>query len=272
MLYDRDYRILTEDEKVIWQKVENTFNKAKAKKNGIITPAAITKYYEDIPLAALHHQQLFPNNYLNTDDLVNKEKLKETVEEFKLLLDKSATERDILNFIRDKKAYFIIASILKGFHYRFGHHNAFAFKEFELPPNHIVDYLLVGKNSGGYEFVFIELENATGQITNTDGEFGTTIRKGIKQVNDWDNWLESNYSSLRLVYDKSIGSMEQLPREFYELDKSRLHYVVIAGRRKDFTKKTYQLKRKLLKSNNILLLHYDNLFDSVDFLLTAGNY
>jgi hypothetical protein len=66
--------------------------------------------------------------------------------------------------------------------------------------------------------------------------------------------------------------MEQLPREFHELDKSRLHYVIIAGRRSDFTKKTYQLRRKLLKSNNILLLHYDNLFDSVDFLLTAGNY
>ena len=98
-----------------------------------------------------------------------------------MLLDNSATEREILNFIRDKQAYFIIASILKGFHYRFGHHNAFAFKEFELPPNYLVDYLLVGKNSGGYEFVFIELENATGQITNNDGEFGTTIRKGIKQ-------------------------------------------------------------------------------------------
>jgi hypothetical protein len=273
MLYDRDYRLLTEEEKLIWQKVEDTFNKCKAKKHNIITPAAMKKYYKDIPVAVLYHQQLFPNNYLNTDDLKNKEKLTKTVEEFKSLLNNNAiTERNILNFIRDKKAYFIIASILKGFHYSFGHHNAFAFKEFELPPNHLVDYLLVGKNSDGYEFVFIELENAYGQITNNEGEFGTTIRKGIKQINDWDNWLESNYASLKLVYDKYVGDIEQLPREFHELDKSRLHYVVIAGRRKDFTKKTYQLKRKLLKSNNILLLHYDNLFDSAEFLLTTGNY
>lgn len=272
MLYDRDYRILTDKEKAIWQKVEDTFNKAKAKKNNIITSAVVNEYYRDIPVAALHHKQLFPNNYLNTDDLKDKENLIQIVEEFKTLLESIPTERDILNFIRDKKAYFIIASILKGFHYRFGHHDAFAFKEFELPPNHLVDYLLVGKNSDGYEFVFIELENAYGQITNVDGEFGTTIRKGIKQVNDWDNWIESNYSSLRLVYDKYLGKIETLPREFHELDKSRLHYVVIAGRRKDFTKKTYQLKRKLLKSNNILLLHYDSLFDSVEFLLNAGNY
>ena len=232
----------------------------------------MTKYYKEIPVAVLHHKQLFPNNYLSTNDLKDKEKLKKIVNDFKLLLDKSITERKILNFIRDKRAYFIIASIFKGFHYRFGHHKAFAFKEFELPPNFLVDYLLVGKNSGGFEFIFIELENPYGQITNNDGEFGTTIRKGIKQVNDWDNWLESNYSSLRLVYDKYIGNLEQLPREFHELDKSRLHYVVIAGRRKDFTKKTYQLKRRLLKSNNILLLHYDNLFDSVDWLLTGKNY
>lgn len=272
MLYERDYRILTDEEKVRWQKVEDTFNDTKTNGRTKITPGALHKYYRDIPVAALHHKQLFPNNYLNTDDLKDKENLKSIIENFRMLLDSNCTERDILNFIRSQKAYFIIASMLKGFHYRFGHHNAFAFKEFELPPNHIVDYLLVGKNSGGYEFVFIELENAFGQITNSDGEFGVTIRKGIKQVNDWDSWLESNYSSLKLVYDKYIGTMEQLPREFYELDKSRIHYAVIAGRRKDFTKKTYQLKRKLLRSNNILLLHYDNLFDSAEFLLKSGNY
>lgn len=272
MLYDKDYRILTDDEKKVYEKIQATFDKAKKRKQGSVYLSELHRYYEDLPLAALHYQQLFPNNYLNTDDLQDKETLTKIVTEFRTLLDKSGKERNILNFIRDKKAYFIIASIFKGFHYRFGHHNAFAFKEFPLPPNFVVDYLLVGKNSDGYEFIFIELENADGQITNGDGEFGTTIRKGIKQINDWDSWLESNYSSLRLVYDKYIGNMEQLPREFHELDKSRLHYVVIVGRRKDFTKKTYQLKRKLLKSDNILLLHYDNLFDSIDFLLAAGNY
>lgn len=272
MLYDRDYRILTDEEKLIWQKAEDSFNEAKANNRNIITPAAMRSYYQDIPIAALHYKQLFPNNYLNTNDLGNKEKSFTILKDFKQLLDNSATERDILSFIKDKKAYFIMASILKGFHYRFGHHKAFAFKEFELPPNYLVDYLLVGKNSGGYEFIFIELENAEGQITTNDGEFSTAIRKGIRQINDWDSWIESNYSTLRLVYDKYIGSTEQLPREFYELDKSRIHYVVVAGRRKDFIKRTYQLRRKLLKLNNILLLHYDNLLDSVDFLLTSGNY
>jgi Domain of unknown function (DUF4263) len=272
MLYDRDYRILSDEEKTIWQKVEANFEKAKVKGKGMYRSSDITKYYDEIPIAALHHKQLFPNNYLNSDQLDNKEELYKIVEEFKILLDKSITEREILNFIKDRKAYFIIASILKGFHYGFGHHSAFAFKEFELPPNHFVDYLLVGQNSGGYEFVFIELENIYGQITNKDGEYGSTIRKGLKQISDWESWLEKNYSSLKLVYDKYLGTIEQLPGEFHELDKSRIHFVVIAGRRKDFNKKTYEQKRKLLKANNINLLHYDNLLDSVDFLMTADNY
>jgi hypothetical protein len=273
MLYDRDYRILTNEEKCSWEKLENALYKIKAKKGGLISPETLNKYHQNIPVAAYYYQQLFPNHYLDTDELKNKDRLITIMEGFKKILESEATERDILNFINRKKAYFIIASILKGFHYCFGHHKAFAFKEFELPTNHVVDYLLIGKNSGGYEFIFVELENPFGQVTTSDGEFGVTIRKGLKQVNDWDCWLENNYHSLKQLYDKYLGKhITDLPREFYELDKSRLHYAVVAGRRKDFSKKTYQLKRRLLKTNNILLLHYDNLIDSTDLLLKGGNY
>ncbi len=50
-----------------------------------------------------------------------------------------------------------------------------------------------------------------------------------------------------------------LPKEFYKSDRSRRHYVVVAGRRTDYTGKTYALRRELAKENGILLLHYDNL-------------
>ena len=65
--------------------------------------------------------------------------------------------------------------------------------------------------------------------------------------------------------------MHALPTEFLELDKSRMHYVVVAGRRKDFSSKTRLLKRRQ-KKNGILLLHYDNLLDNVDLLLQHGGY
>jgi hypothetical protein len=46
---------------------------------------------------------------------------------------------------------------------------------------------LVGKNSSGYEFIFVKLESPYGQIVTKDGDFGNVIRKGIKQVMDWDS-------------------------------------------------------------------------------------
>lgn len=270
MLYERDYKILTEEEKKIWERVESVYNKAN--KDGTISVLALNNYYKNLPISVLHYKQLFPNNFLNNDSLKEKEALKITLEEFKACIDSKVSEREIINFIQSRRCFFIITSIFKGFHFNFGHHGSFAFKEFELPPNYVVDYLLVGKNSDGYHFIFVELENAYGSITNTDGEFGTTIRKGIKQINDWDIWLESNYFSLRLVFNKYLGKLQDLPKEFYELDKTRIHYVIVAGRRDDYNKRTYLLKRKLLRTQNILLMHYDNLLDSAANLLKTGYY
>ncbi len=252
MLYERNYKELTEKEIEIWDKVEAEFNQSKT------NPKSLIKYYDDLPKAVLHHKQLFPNNFLDIPELKREAVLKNIFGKFKEFIDNPCTERDILNFIKTQRAYYIIASIFDG--YRFGHHQAFLFREFAFPPNFVADFLLVGKSSDGFEFIFIELENPQGQITIADGEFGTVIRKGIKQVNDWDDWIEKNYYSLRLVFEKYIGTFEQqLPKEFFELEKSRIHYVIVAGRRSDYTAKTYQLRRKLLKSNEILLLHYDNL-------------
>ena len=40
-----------------------------------------------------------------------------------------------------------------------------------------------------------------------------------------------------------------------------MNYVVVAGRRIDFLDKTRRLRRDMEHSNNIKILHYDNLLD-----------
>lgn len=269
MLYKRDYTQLTPEEQQRWDEVEEMFEKSK--KRNIITPAALNIYYRDIPVAAYHYKSLFPNNLLNTDELLKVDELLPKIEAFKALLETNPSERVLLNFINDNEAYFIIASLLKS-NFRFGHHEAFAFREFPLGTNFVADYLLVGKNSGGYHFVFVELENPCGQICTKEGDWGQTIRKGIRQVNDWNSWLESNYTHLRPIFEKYLGSMLPLPREFSQLDKSRFHFVVIAGRRDDFTDKSYEAQRRLQRDSNILILHYDNLIDAAHYVLEAKNY
>lgn len=269
MLYDRDFNILTSDEKEKITAAEAF--KAKTLVNGEgWSTEDFYKYHELLPQVAHFHNSLFPNNLLHPDSLRDKEVNERIKKDFTKLLDSEITERDILNFINENKFYNIIGSIFQG--YLFGHHQAYMFKEFELTSTYKADYLLIGKSSGGYSFIFIELENPYGQITTKSGEFGSTFRKGITQVEDWDSWIEANYSSLRLIFDKYKNPRIELPKEFFILDKSRLNYVVIAGRRTDFNEKTYEKKRKFLKRNNINIMHYDNLFDNFENLLKERNY
>lgn len=269
MLYDRDFNILTSDESEKIKKAESFKARTAILKNGW-TPENFLKYRELLPEAADFHNSLFPNNLLYPDSIRNKDLNEKIRKDFETLLDSKITERDILNFINNNKYYNIIGSIFQK--YLFGHHQAFLFKEFELTSTYKADYLLIGRGSGGFGFVFIELENPYGQITTKNGEFGGTFRKGIKQVEDWDSWLEANYSSLKLIFDKYKNPRMELTKEFNSLDKSRLNYVVIAGRRTDFNEKTYELKRKYLKRNNINIMHYDNLLDYFNDLSKQNNY
>ncbi|MEO8327522.1 MAG: Shedu anti-phage system protein SduA domain-containing protein [Nitrospirota bacterium] len=217
-----------------------------------------------------HHQSLFPNNYLDIVELEDHGFLKKQIETIQELLDSSGvSEQAILNFIKLKQAYFIVASLLKSY-FRFGHHEAYLFPEFQLGNSYKPDYLLVGKNSGGWEFLFVELESPTELITMANGELGSAFRKGIAQIEDWMGWLETYYGSLKETFDKCKGANVNLPDEFSRLDTTRLHYVVIAGRRKNFLPKTYQKRRR--KQNKILILHYDNLVDPSQNLIGSRTY
>lgn len=270
MLYDRDYNILTKDEQAQWEKAER-FKKSNLGKRGEVPPDINFKYHAIKPRAVYHYESLFPNNFLFPESLNDKPKLKEIGREFVSLLGGSISERDILNFINENKYYNLIASL---FHsgFTFGHHDSYLFKEFELPSTYKADYLLIGKNSHGYHFLFVELENPSGMITTNDGSFGETIRKGIKQVRDWDRWIEGNFHSLGLIFDKYKNEQIELPKEFRKLDKTRINYVVLAGRRKDFCEKTYNEKRRLFRNEGIQVLHYDNLVDLFNLFQTTNNY
>lgn len=267
-LYARDFNSITDEERSLWEKL---MEQEKVIVNG--KPSAIVKksLYANYPVAIRHFLSLFPNHFMDSVELrIESEFLVKKLEEFNVFLNNDqTTERQVLNFIKNKKAYFLIGAILKS-NYRFGHHSLFIFPEFKLPPNFQVDYLIVGENSDGHHFVFVELENPYGQITINDGSYGETIRKGIKQIEDWEIWLEGNFSHLRLVFEQALNRSEKLPKEFTAFDKTRIHYVIIAGRRSDYNEKTYRLQRNNLEQRKLQIFHYDNL---VDFATEAiGTY
>lgn len=215
---------------------------------------------------------LFPNNYLDPEELSDIERLNYIASELdKLLGNNAVTERSILDFIRDKKAYFIIGSILLN-NYKFGHHETFLFPEFLLGNSYKADFLLVGRSSGGYEFVFVELESPVGRIATKNGDLGEVFRKGLSQIGEWNAWLEANYVSLQETFQKYKHPEISLSDEFIRLDKTRIHYALIAGKRKDFSNKTYRIRREFIDKQKTTILHYDNLSEDAKAVIGKNTY
>lgn len=260
-LFERDYTFLTEAEKKEKENIDNE----SARTVGLFRKNFFHKY----PKAVRHNLKLFPNNYMDTNILKETEELSKQCDEFdELLKDKSIIESSIKSFIQGKGYYHIPTSIFDK--YNFGHHEAYLFKEFKLGTSFIADYVLVGKSSEGYQFVFVEFENPYGRITVNTGDYGEVITKGIRQVDDWKIFIESNFSTITEEFKKYAN--KQLPDEFYSLDTSRIYYCVVAGRRTDYNDKTYRLRRNDDTQRRIKLLHYDNLLDSARKKIGCNTY
>jgi len=266
-LYNRDYNQLTPSEIEEWELLKNKEIVGKLG-NTVIRKSLFAKY----PKAVRHFTGLFPNNYLDVVELKEDVVLNKKINDFEsLVFSETTNEREILNFIRENEAYFIVGSLLKSY-FSFGHHDAYAFPEFPLGNSYRVDYVLVGKSSDGWNFVFVELESPNKNITLENGELGSAFRKGENQIQDWDAWIEQYYSFIQEIFNKYKNIDMPLPREFAQLDKSRINYVVIAGRRKDFTEKTYRIRRVKNNNNQLLILHYDNLIDASKGLIGSATY
>lgn len=254
-LYQRDYTKITPEE----EKEFSLFNESITT---IVGKYAIKRACRP-PKTLLHYETLFPNNYLDIFELKDLEtELNFRLKEFRDLLDsEDVKESDILRFIKktDGRSYFIIASLLR--RYDFGHHEAFLFPEFQLGISHRADFLIIGRSSNGYEFVFVEIESPKGRITMDNSYLGEVFRKGLNQIDDWKTWLEANFSSLKEIFNKSKKLGQALPDEFVSMNSNRIHYVVIAGMRSDFTPKIYDLRMRCKRERNCSLLHYDNLLD-----------
>lgn len=215
MLYERDYRILTVEEQARWAAAEKRLHDSSEK--GVVSTTSLLRYWKCLPQAVPYYTSLFPNHLLGIDRLEDTARLEALRDRFAALLDGTAcTERQVLEFIRTERAWPLVGAILHhGCSCGFGHHEAYLFREFPLGTNYVADYLLVGKGSGGYEFLFVELESPQGAVTTRDGGFGAAIRKGIAQAESWRRWLDAHFMLLQAEFEKHLGTHRpDLPREF----------------------------------------------------------
>lgn len=263
-LFERDYSVLTEDEIKEKKKIDSEGGNVVGAKFGR------KNFFHKYPKAVRHNMSLFPNNYMDIQLLKDTEELERQCDAFEALLNSdSITELDIKRYIQKNGFYHIPASIFA--QYSFGHHEAVLFKEFQLGTSYRADYLLAGRASGGWQFAFVEFENPYGSITLQNETWGDVVRKGLNQIDEWKTFIESNYSTIHAEFLKHTNYT--LPDEFIRFDSSRMHYVVVAGRRRAFDNPSIRLKqRRSEQENNIKILHYDNLLDDARRLIGAQTY
>lgn len=262
-LFDRDYCVLLPEE------IEE-MNRLNTSNPRVVNAQFGRKnFFYLYPKAVRHYLSTFPNNYMDKQLLKDTDELNRQCHLFENLLDDTTiSELDIKRFIQNDRYYHIPASIFRG--YNFGHHEAALFKEFQLGTRYKADYLLAGRASGGWQFIFVEFEKPYGRVTIQDGKFGEVIRAGIDQINDWRSFIEADFQTISSEFLKYTN--KTLSNEFYKYDSTRLHYVVVAGRRSDFTENTRTLQRRLELEQNIRLLHYDNLIDNAFEMIGRNTY
>ncbi|HHT15450.1 MAG TPA: DUF4263 domain-containing protein [Clostridiales bacterium] len=261
-LYKRDYNILTLDEK----KLKKEYLQRKSE-----TSLSVRKAMKIPSVAVRHNISLFPNNHIELNGIKEETDIAKLNAAFLQLISKEGCpEQEVLNFINNTPAYHIVASILID-RFPFGHHDLYLFKEMGLGIEYRTDYVLIGKGSGGYEFVLVEFEKPDGRITLQDGHLGEAFRKGLFQAEDWKAWMDANFD----IFAKDLASVKgnsELPLELTKYDSTRFHYVVVAGRRDNFSETTYRTVREKRQRLDIHLLHHDNLYDSSVKLETAATF
>jgi len=124
-----------------------------------------------------------------------------------------------------------------------------------------VDWAVANGSSGGMIWELVELETPKAVPFIRDGNFSTATRKGISQIGDWRDWLQSN-----LDYAQRPKSAHGLG--LLEIETAAA--VVIVGRREKYAeapgRQTFDRRRKREKLEARLeILSYDSFIESLKF-------
>lgn len=129
------------------------------------------------------------------------------------------------------------------------HHARWAFPQPRLGSEHIPDFMICGKDSSGYHWHLVELENPNYDVLTKRGNPSAKLRHAMRQIHDWRIWLRKNcqYAQNELGY--------------LDLD-AEFDATIVIGRRKDMSHKDRERYRELSR-DRIEVMSYDRLLDRV---------
>lgn len=202
-------------------------------------------------------RELFPDNCLYSINYKELDFEKEAID-FEFVISDAKNEVEVQRYIKSNQKWFIPGSIFLD--YNFGHHDAYLFPEQKLGNDYIADYMLIGKNSGGYNLVLIEFEKPNIEyLTSTLHMESESVRKGLTQLQDWKRWLDSN----REYFMRDIGL-----REFgIDIPTYKIYFYLVVSRRKYMNKYAIEVRsQSMYEKHNTRIVTFDRLIENVQKL------
>lgn len=212
----------------------------------------IKKYNTSIQKYVYHALSKFPNNVFFSEGF-DKKKAKIELDSFSKILDSSQKENDIQTYIKDNRKWFIPASIIK--EYNFGHKENYLFPEIEFGKSYKCDYLICGRNSDGYNLLFIEFENANVNFVNSDDNcVSHSVNSGMGQIQNWKLWLSENRQTF--LYEHGFTERN------ISVPLNRIFFCLVVGRRERMEIQDRNRKNQLMYDNpNLKIINYDRVLD-----------
>lgn len=196
-----------------------------------------------------------------TKDLYKGINFEDEAQKLEEVLDKAKKERDVQQYIKANKSWFIPASLF--WCYDFGHQLAYIAPEQKLGKEYQVDYTLLGRNSSGWHLVFIEFEDVNVDFKLKNANTVTQqVRKGLTQIYDWKRWIEDN----KQYYLRGTGILslcENIPNW-------GINYCLVVSRRNRMDGLSNELRGRLEEEHRALkIVSYDRLVDNTKKLVNG---
>lgn len=145
--------------------------------------------------------------------------------------------------------------------FTWGHNGVYAIPQSRLGNQYVPDFLIAADTSLGLLWTLIELESPTARLTIADGQHSKELRKAIKQITDWREWLSDNSDYARRgIKDNGLG----MPGI-----RSDARAVIIISRA-DRSVAPDRLRMRELSERNIEIRTYDWLIRSFHMLFPSG--
>lgn len=148
--------------------------------------------------------------------------------------------------------------------YRNGH-GTWAFPELSFPKEYRADWLTASGSSGGLMWELIELEDPMEVPFKQNGHFAKSVRKGIEQIKDWREYIQSNLEIVSKPKSKHGFGLHEL--------RPRTMGIVVVGIRDKYSDEESKSKydenrRRTEEDERIKVISYDSFLERCLFQFT----